>query len=369
MSGMDRPDRLAAQIEQRGLDALLVTELVNVRWLTGFTGSNGLAVVGAGADAAQRLFLTDFRYLTQSAEQLDGGWERAIVPEVLPAAATAIAGPAEPETDGTVRVGFDDVHLSVKDHGLLTSRLAPGVELVPAGGMVEQLRLVKDASELAAIRAAAQLADQALLDVLARGLVGRTEREVALDLEFTMRRAGAEGASFPSIVAAGTHSALPHAEPRDVAIPVGTLVTIDWGARLDGYASDCTRTYATGELDPRDQEIYELVLHAQEMALAAVRAGAGGREVDAVAREIITAAGHGEHFGHGLGHGVGAEVHEGPRLSQRSEATLAAGQVVTVEPGVYVPGAVGVRIEDLAVVTADGAEVLTGLPKHLQIVR
>jgi Xaa-Pro aminopeptidase len=198
--------------------------------------------------------------------------------------------------------------------------------------------------------------------------VGRTERDVALDLEVTMRKAGAEAASFAPIVAAGEHSALPHAVPRDVAIPACTLVTIDWGAQLDGYASDCTRTYATGELDPRDREIYELVLRAQETSLAAVRAGAGGREVDAVAREIITAAGHGEHFGHGLGHGVGAEVHEGPRLSQRSDSTLAAGQVVTVEPGVYVPGAVGVRIEDLAIVTDDGCEVLTGLPKRLQTV-
>jgi Xaa-Pro aminopeptidase len=198
--------------------------------------------------------------------------------------------------------------------------------------------------------------------------VGRTERDVALDLEVTMRKAGAEGASFPPIVASGTHSALPHAVPRDVEIPVGTLVTIDWGAQLDGYASDCTRTYATGALDPRDREIYELVLAAQVQSLAAVTAGAAGRAVDAVAREIITAAGHGEHFGHGLGHGVGAEVHEGPRLSQRSDSTLAVGQVVTVEPGVYVPGAVGVRIEDLAVVTDGEPEVLTGLPKELQVI-
>ena len=167
-----------------------------------------------------------------------------------------------------------------------------------------------------------------------------------------MRKAGAESVSFPPIIASGDALARCRTpSPRDVEIPKGTLVTIDWGAQLDGYASDCTRTYATGELDPRDREIYELVLQAQIESLAAVRAGAGGREVDAVARDIITAAGHGEHFGHGLGHGVGAEVHEGPRLSQRSEATLEAGQVVTVEPGVYVPGAVGVRIEDLAIVT------------------
>jgi Xaa-Pro aminopeptidase len=360
----DRPDRLAAKLAERGLDALLVTDLVNLRWLTGFSGSSGLAVVGP---SDQRLFLTDFRYLTQSAEQLDATWERTIAPELLPAAAAAVGSPAE-GADGALRVGFDDVHLSVKDHGTVASHLADGVELVPAGGVIEELRAIKDAGELAAIRAASQLADAALTEVLSRGLAGRTERDVALDLEFTMRRAGAEGPSFPSIIASGAHSALPHAQPRDVEIPVGTLVTIDWGARLDGYASDCTRTYATGELDPRDREIYDLVLEAQETSLAAVRAGAGGRDVDAVARAIITAAGHGEHFGHGLGHGVGAEVHEGPRLSQRSQATLEVGNVVTVEPGVYVPGAVGVRIEDLAVVTEDGAEILTGLPKHLQII-
>jgi Xaa-Pro aminopeptidase len=358
---MDRADRLAALLAERGLDALVVTNLVNVRWLTGFTGSNGLALVGPGD---QRLFLTDFRYLTQSAEQLDAGWKRDIAAEILPAAAVSVGA----GDDTALRLGFDDASLSVKDHGTLAGRIAEGVELVAAGGLVEELRAIKDAGELEKIRAASKLADAALTEVLGRGLAGRTERDVALDLEVTMRKAGAEAASFPPIVASGEHSALPHASPRDVEIAAGTLVTIDWGAQLDGYASDCTRTYATGELDPRDREIYDLVLLAQETSLAAVRAGAGGREVDAVAREIITAAGHGEHFGHGLGHGVGAEVHEGPRLSQRSESTLETGQVVTVEPGVYVPGAVGVRIEDLAVVTDDGAEVLTGLPKHLQTI-
>ncbi|HEY6758880.1 MAG TPA: Xaa-Pro peptidase family protein [Baekduia sp.] len=358
---MDRSDRVATQLAERGLDALLVTNLVNVGWLSGFTGSNGLALVGP---AGQRLFLTDFRYLTQSAEQLADGWQREIAAEILPAAATFV-GPAD---GATVKLGFDDATMSVKDHNLLASKVVEGVELVPAGGLIEDLRSVKDAGELEKIRAATRLADAALTEVLGRGLAGRTERDVALDLEMTMRKAGAEAVSFPPIIASGPHSALPHASPRDVAIPTGTLVTIDWGAQLDGYASDCTRTYATGEIDPRDREIYDLVLRAQIESLAAVRAGAAGREVDAVARDIITAAGHGEHFGHGLGHGVGAEVHEGPRLSQRSDATLVAGQVVTVEPGVYVPGAIGVRIEDLAVVTEDGAEVLTGLPKDLQII-
>jgi Xaa-Pro aminopeptidase len=174
--------------------------------------------------------------------------------------------------------------------------------------------------------------------------------------------------AFEPIVAAGVHGALPHAQPRDEEIPAGTLVTIDWGAMLDGYASDCTRTFATGELDPRDREIYETVLTAQVAALEAVRPGPLGREVDAVARQIIDDAGHAEHFGHGLGHGVGIEIHEGPRLGPQSEVALRAGMVITVEPGIYVPGATGVRIEDLVVVTEDGHEVLNTLRKDLQVV-
>jgi Xaa-Pro aminopeptidase len=355
----ERADRLADALAEREADLLLVTELVNVRWLTGFTGSNAAVVLGR--DGSRR-FVTDFRYLTQSAQQLDPLWEREIAVDLLAGVVKGLPG------SGDVRLAFDDAHMSVKDHARLSGMLRAGVELVAASGAVEALRVVKDATELDAIRAAAQLADDALTEVLGRGLVGRTEREVALDLEFTMRRMGAQAASFPPIVAAGEHGALPHAAPREVTIPAGTLCVVDWGAQLDGYASDCTRTYATGEIDPRDAEVYALVLQAQEAALAAVRPGPTGREVDAVARAIIDAAGHAEHFGHGLGHGVGLDVHEGPRLSKQGEAVLAAGMVVTVEPGVYVPGAVGVRIEDLVIVTDDGAEVVSSLTKELQFV-
>ncbi len=202
------------------------------------------------------------------------------------------------------------------------------------------------------------------------GVVGRTEREVAIELELRMRRLGAEAPSFPSIVAAGAHGALPHAEPREQEIAKDVLLTIDWGALHEGYCSDCTRTYATGEgISARAREIYELVLSAQEQALAAVRAGPSGRELDGVARAVIERAGHGEHFGHGLGHGVGLEIHEGPRLSRTAgEEPLQAGNVVTVEPGVYLPGRLGVRIEDLVVVTEDGQEVLTSLSKALTVV-
>jgi Xaa-Pro aminopeptidase len=355
----DRADRVADALQEREADVLLVTDLVNVRWLTGFTGSNAAAVVGR---EGSRRFVTDFRYLTQSAEEVDPAWEREIAVDLLAGVVKGLPG------SGELRVAFDDAHMSVKDHGRLAGMLRAGIELVPAGGAIETLRAVKDADELEAIRAAARLADDALTEVLGRGLVGRTEREVALDLEFTMRRMGAQAASFPPIVAAGEHGALPHATPREVPIPAGTLVVVDWGAQLDGYASDCTRTYATGDIDPRDGQVYALVLEAQEAALAAVRPGPKGREVDAVARSIIDAAGHAEHFGHGLGHGVGLDVHEGPRLSKQGETALAAGMVVTVEPGVYVPGAVGVRIEDLVIVTDDGAEVVSSLPKEMQFV-
>jgi Xaa-Pro aminopeptidase len=355
----DRADRLADALAEPEADLILVTDLVNVRWLTGFSGSSGAAVVGR---EGTRRFVTDFRYLTQSAEELDPAWEREIAVDLLAGVTKHLP------SSGDLRLAFEDAHMSVKDHARLAGMLRSGVELVPAGKALEALRAIKDPGELDAIRAAARLADDALIEVLGRGLVGRTEREVALDLEFTMRRMGAEAASFPPIVAAGEHGALPHATPRDVTIPSGTLCVIDWGAQLDGYASDCTRTYATGELDPRDAGVYDLVLRAQEAGVEAVRPGPTGREVDAVARAIIDSAGHAEHFGHGLGHGVGLAVHEGPRLSKQGDTALAAGMVVTVEPGVYVPGAVGVRIEDLVIVTDEGAEIVSTLPKELQVV-
>jgi Xaa-Pro aminopeptidase len=237
--------------------------------------------------------------------------------------------------------------------------------LVPAGGVVEELRAVKDAAEVEAIRAAAALADEALSAALERGLAGRTERDVARNIEDEMRRRGAREPSFPSIVAAAAHGALPHAEPRDVEIPRDALVIVDWGAELDGYCSDCTRTFATGSVDDRAREVYDLVLRAQVGALETLRPGMGGKEADAVARSAIAEAGHEERFGHGLGHGVGLEVHEGPRLGKTAEGALAAGNAVTVEPGVYLPGRVGVRIEDLAIVRDGEPEVLTAFPKEL----
>lgn len=354
----DRADRLAAALADRGLDALVVTDLVNVRYLTGYTGSNGLAVVGAGD---LRLFVTDFRYVTQAAQEVDG-FERTIGETDL----LASVPPALPR--GARRIGFEDHQVPVRTHARLRELLGEGVRLEPAGGLVEELRAVKDADEVARIRAAAELADAALERVLEGGLVGRTERAVALALEHEMQRLGARRASFETIVAHAGHGALPHAQPRDVPIAAGSLVVVDWGAELDGYCSDCTRTYAAGEPDDEARAIHQLVLDAQLAGLRAVRAGVAAADADRAARDVIAAAGHGDAFGHSLGHGVGLEVHEAPRLSRTSRATLAAGNVVTVEPGVYLPGRLGVRIEDLVAVTDAGGDVLSSLPKPLTVI-
>ncbi|MGE4428262.1 MAG: aminopeptidase P family protein, partial [Solirubrobacteraceae bacterium] len=345
-----RADALAARLAEQDLDAIVVTNLHDVRWLTGFSGSNAAAIVGAAGTPPTRRFLTDFRYVEQARTQVPDPWERIDGGRDLGGAGLAAHLP-----DGAAKVGFDDAHLTVAAHRRLREALPDGVDLVPAPGLVGRLRSVKDDAERRAIRAAAELAGAAFTTVILEGqVVGRTERRVALDLEHEMQRLGASGASFDSIVASGAHGALPHAEPRDVEIPAGTLLTVDWGCILDGYCSDCTRTIATGPLDADARAIYDIVLDAQIAALAAVRTGADVRAVDAVARDRIADAGHGAHFGHGLGHGVGLEVHEGPTLSPRGSGTLRAGEIVTVEPGIYVPGRHGVRIEDLAAVTDDG---------------
>ncbi len=377
MSGAARIDRLVAELRARELDRLLLGCGTNLRYLTGFTGTNGLALIDA-SERAEHRFLTDFRYDAQSAAQVPDAFTREIVSgDVLEAAARHLIGGAGAGArhgggsgrERGRRLGFDDAATSVKQHARLLELVGESWQLVGCGGVVEQLREVKDAHEIEAIGAAAQLADAALTGVLEQGLAGRSEREVAIALELEMRRLGAQGPSFPTIVASGAHGALPHAEPRKATIPPGVLVTIDWGARLDGYCSDCTRTYATGALDERTREIYALVLQAQQTGLDAVRAGLSGKEVDAVARAVIEDAGHGEHFGHGLGHGVGMDIHEAPRLSRTAgDDPLRPGNVVTIEPGVYLPDCLGVRIEDLAVVSDDGCERLTCLPKDLTIV-
>jgi Xaa-Pro aminopeptidase len=348
-----RGDKLEAALAERGLDRMLVTDLTNVRYLTGFTGTNGAAICGPGI----RAFLTDFRYTERAAAEVPE-WETITVSgDWLAGIAARLEG----------KVGFEDDQMSVRALTKLEEKLGDGVETVAAGGTVEGLRRVKDPQELAAIAEAAKLADAALRATLEAGFVGKSERAVADFFEAEVR-AGGGTLSFDTIVAAGPNGAQPHAEPGERLIPAGELVVFDMGAKLDGYCSDGTRTYATGELAENARRVYDTVLAAQAAALEAIRPGEKGEDVDAAARKVIDEAGHGDHFGHGLGHGVGLDIHEGPRLSLRSDDVLAANEVVTVEPGIYLAGDLGVRIEDLVVITDDGLDNLSSLPKDLTVV-
>jgi Xaa-Pro aminopeptidase len=351
---MSRADRLVELIAERELDQLFVSDLTNVRYLAGFTGTNGACLVGR----EERIFFTDFRYTERAANEVGEEWERPKAErELVPEITARMSG----------RVGFEDAKLSVRQLARLEAALGEGVDLVPAGDLVEQLRAVKEPDEIERMAAASELADGVLRWTMERGLAGRTEREVARACEARIRELGAEP-SFPPIIAAGENGALPHAEPGEREIGAGELVVFDMGAELDGYCSDGTRTFATGEPGEEAREVYDLVLAAQLASLAAIRVGASGKEVDAVAREMISEAGHGDHFGHGLGHGVGLEVHESPRLATTSDDELREGNAVTVEPGIYLPGRFGVRIEDLVVVTGDGYRNLSGTSKELTTV-
>ncbi|MCB0873264.1 MAG: M24 family metallopeptidase [Actinobacteria bacterium] len=358
MSADPRAARRARLVEalDDDLGALVVTHPANVRYLTGYVGSNGIAIVGR--DGAS--LLTDFRYKSSAAEQLDAACELVIRPRdmlagVPDAAAVVAAGGG---------IAFEGAHISFQQGSRLSQLLRDaGHQAASRADLVEGLRVVKDADEVAAIRRSAEVTDAALQRVLAGGLVGRRERDVAWDLLTALHDLGAEGPSFEPIVAAAANGAKPHAMPGDDPIPAGTLVTIDMGAIVDGYCSDMTRTVATGPLDAKLTEIEAVCARAQQAALDATRAGVGCKELDAVARGVITEAGYGEEFGHGLGHGVGLEIHEAPRVSSEGTGELASGMVVTIEPGIYVEGVGGVRIEDLVVVTHDGCEVLSKTSK------
>jgi Xaa-Pro aminopeptidase len=354
-----RAARLGELLTAEGLDALIVEGASNLRYLTGFTGSSGLALARADGTG---VFYTDFRYETQSGVEVDAAFSREIVSgELQDALALALE---------SGRVGFDENAMSVGRRRRLDGAVGEQVELVAVSGLLERLRIVKDDAEIAKIAAAAELIDGVYEWLFAQPLAGRSERELAISLEHEMRLRGASAPSFDSIVASGPHGALPHAQPRELAIEPGTLVTFDIGARLDGYCSDCTRTVAVGEPAPRAREIYELVLAAQIAGLEGLRPGINGRDADANARDVIEAAGYGERFGHGLGHGVGLDIHEAPRLARTAgDDPLLVGQVVTVEPGVYLPGELGVRIEDLVVVRDEGPQVLSHFTKELLVLR
>lgn len=349
-------ERLSALQSRLPADALaLVGDLTDVRWLTGLQASNAMVVVGA-TDAS---IITDFRYRSAAEPIAAAAGIELIVDADLLRRAAEIAVHAGVRA---VLVAKDKTTLA--DDAKLAEHLGD-IERIPGPRIVGELRAVKTPAEIDAIAAAQELADDAFREViLDRGITGLTEREVALALEIAMRSRGAEAVAFDPIVAAGPHGALPHAHPRDVVIPKNELVVIDWGAQLDGYCSDCTRTVATGEVDERRHTVHEVVRAAQVAALAEITDGADCKGIDGVARALIAGEGFGDHFGHGLGHGVGLEVHEGPTLSPRGAGELRAGNVVTVEPGIYLPGQFGVRVEELVAVTAGEPRVLTGLPRE-----
>ena len=340
---MSRVERLQTSLEE----PLLVSNLVNVNYLVGFESSNAALVVEPGR---VRLF-SDFRYaeLGRSVE----GVEFVETKRSLYAALAELL-------EGTV--GFEADNLSYGNWETLAGGEA---ELVPRRGLVEALRAVKEDAELAAVRSAAALTSEAYARFAEERFVGRTERDLAWRLEELFHELGAEAPAFETIVASGPNGARPHSRPSQREVGAGETVVVDAGAKLDGYCSDCTRTFATGPLPDRLQQAYAVCLEAQLAGLDAVRAGTTGVEADAAARRVIENAGLGEAFGHGLGHGVGLDVHEAPRLSRESTDTLVSGNVVTVEPGIYLEGLGGIRIEDLVLVGEGGPEVTTGFTKDL----
>jgi Xaa-Pro aminopeptidase len=340
------------------LDALLVLALPNIRYLSGFSGSAGLMVVRA---EPPDVFFTDFRYQSQVAAELDRSIDVRIETErLLKVVREFLLG------EGVARVAFEREELTYR--GWSEWSQTEGPALVPVTEWVEEARAVKSRAEIDAIRAACRLADDTFESMLDEVRPGVTERELAARLELEMARRGAEGASFETIVAFGERSALPHARPGSRELCPGEVVLFDFGAVVNGYVSDMTRTVACGEPPAQMHEIYEVVLAAQHAALRGIQAGISGLEADGLARDVIEAAGYGPHFGHSLGHGIGLEVHEAPRLGRKSEDRLATGMTVTIEPGIYLEGIGGVRIEDDALVTESGLEQLSSAPKDELIV-
>ncbi|WP_124727195.1 M24 family metallopeptidase [Staphylospora marina] len=351
----NRIDRLRRLMSGRGIEAVLISHPVNRRYLSGFTGSSGVALI----TASDAVLITDFRYVSQVKEQSPH------MTLVEHASASLLQTVAEECRKRDVKeLAFEEHHLTFAQHRALEDALG-GIKLRPVGTLTEELRMIKDEAEIQIIRDAAKIADQAFEGILKELRPGMRERDVALRLEVMMREMGASSSSFDIIVASGKRSALPHGKASDKVLEKGDLVTLDFGACYRGYVSDLTRTVALGEPGEKAREIYGIVLEAQVKAVEAIRPGITGVEADAVARDYIREKGYGDYFGHGTGHGIGLEVHEGPTLSIRGDTVLVPGMIVTVEPGIYLPDFGGVRIEDDVLVTDAGYEVLTHSPKEL----
>lgn len=354
----DRVDRLRSRLDELGCDSMLVTHLPNVRWLSGFTGSNGFIVVSAD----QQKLYTDARYEASVAAELAES-ESSFEPVV----STSRGSDLYEECLKTfTRIGFEAKSVTWDQHQSVAYTAQPG-DLIPTYGVCEQLRRTKDIGEQNLLRHAAWIADEALSSVIPALVPGSTERDVAFELDTHMRKLGADGPAYETIVASGPHSALPHATPTDRAFEAGDLLVIDVGARFCDYGSDMTRTFVVGA-DPTADQLrwYEAVDEAQRAGVAALSNGVDESEIDAVCRRVLAGYGLEEAFVHGTGHGIGLEIHEDPVLSPRSLGTLHSGLVITVEPGVYFPGAGGVRIEDAVVMGENRCSVITNSPKSLQ---
>jgi len=350
---VEKLEKLRDRFSELGIDGMLITNGYNRRYMTGFTGTAGVVVVGE----KKAVFITDFRYVEQASRQISG-YEiiqhmGSIIDEVAKQAAAL----------GIKKLGFEQDNLSFATYKSYENTVQ--AELVPVSGVVEKLRLIKSDAEIKILKEAAEIADAAFQHILSFIRPGIREIDVANELEFFMRKNGAISSSFDIIVASGYRSALPHGVATEKVIEKGEFVTLDFGAYYKGYCSDITRTVAVGEVSEELRNIYEIVLEAQLRGMAGIKPGMTGREADALTRDYITEKGYGDYFGHSTGHGIGLEVHEGPGLSIRTDTVLEPGMVVTVEPGIYIPGLGGVRIEDDTVVTKDGNESLTHSPKDL----
>ncbi|MDQ0337743.1 Xaa-Pro aminopeptidase [Caldalkalibacillus uzonensis] len=355
----ERVQKLRALLAREGLDGLLVTNSFNRRYITGFTGTAGVALI-TGSDA---VFITDFRYVDQARDQAQG---YTIVKHNGQLEDTIAA---EVKKRKIKRLGFEQDHLSYRQYTTFNKVLKDvGFQFIPVSGLVEELRRVKDEQEIEHIRQAVAIVDRTYAHILNVVQPGMTEIEVAHEIEFFMRKQGATSSAFDIIVASGVRSALPHGVASGKIIEKGDFVTLDFGAYYQGYVSDMTRTFAVGEPDPKLKEIYAICLEAQLKGVESIKAGMTGKEADAVCRDYISARGYGDHFGHSTGHGIGLEVHEGPTLSVHGDLPLKPGMVVTVEPGIYLSGVGGVRIEDDVLITEQGNEILTQSPKELIII-
>lgn len=351
-----RLTRLREAMGTKGLEALFITSVVNRRYMTGFTGSSGFVLITQD----RAVLMTDFRYMTQAPEQ-------AVDFEVIEHGSKMTDTLKQLLSEMQIsRLGFEQDHVSFATYSGYQSQLA-GIELVPVSGIIEDLRLIKDEGELAIMREAAQLADRTFSHILNYIKPGVSEKDIALEMEFFMRKNGATSSSFDTIIASGERSALPHGVASDRIIQGNDFIKLDFGALYKGYCSDITRTVVLGKPTDKHHEIYNIVLEAQLNALEHIRPGMTGREADALTRDIIKGYGYGDNFGHSTGHGLGMEVHENPRLAAGSDTVLTPGMTVTVEPGIYIPGFGGVRIEDDIVITENGIEIITQSTKQLLV--